>query len=197
MELIRSPNGRVFLGQWGGILLDRLRFPGQHGFLDAQIGRFQQAGIGRDGIPGFQLDDIARNQLARGDFLQMPIAPDAHVRNSHALEGCHRLLGAVFLGKAEHSVENHDNHDDQRIDRLPQNDGNDRRNDQDHDHDPGKLLQQNRPGAFVPRSTSSFGPYSASRRAASAAVKPFCKSLLICVTASCVSSLCHSVIGTP
>ncbi len=104
MELIRSPNGRVFHGQRGGILLNRLRFSRQHRFLDAHIGRFQQSGVGGDAIPGFQLDNITWNQLAGGDFLQMPIAPDMHVRNSHTLEGCHRLLSPVFLSKAEDSI---------------------------------------------------------------------------------------------
>ena len=105
-----------------------------------QIGRFQDAQIGRDDVAGFEHDHIAGHQFAGRDFAQRAAAADAHAGHRQLLKRGDCALGAVFLQEAQAAKEYHDGQDGHRLGPLQQHRGQHRRRQQDEHHGGGELL---------------------------------------------------------
>ena len=82
--------------------------------------------------------------------MQLPIAPHLHHRHGQLLQGGHRLLGAILLAVTQHGINHHNGHDDHRVAVLPQKNGDKGGEDQDDNHNAGKLLPKNPPTALQP-----------------------------------------------
>ena len=123
--------------------MDRDRFAGEGGLLHPEVDRFHEAKIGRDVVPGFDENDIARSQLARGDGLPTAVAHHLRFRRRQFLQRGQRFLGATVLDDSEGGVHDDDGHDDRRIDPFAQQCRDPRRNhQQDHEKTFELLAQQ-------------------------------------------------------
>ena len=96
-------------------LIDRHGFAGKGGFLDFQGGAFQDPPVGRDGVAGFQQNDIAGDKVDRRQNDRFPIAQDLTGGGRHALQSLDRRFGLLLLDHAEESVEQNDNQNDDRF----------------------------------------------------------------------------------
>ena len=74
---VTQRNIPVFPGSQGVVPLgNRHGFPGQGGFFDLHAGAGQDPCIGRNGIPGFQNDNIAHHQVFAADGLLVSVTDD-------------------------------------------------------------------------------------------------------------------------
>ena len=133
-------------GQGFGLLADRFRFAGERGFHRAELDGVEQAQVGRHDVAGFEPDDVAGHQLPRGQFLQFAVAADAHARAGQLLEGGHGLLGAVFLDEPQHAEQHDDGQDGDGLGDVAEEQGQDRRADEDEDHGLDELGEEHPPG---------------------------------------------------
>lgn len=133
-----------------GFFIDRLRFAGQRCFLGAQVDTLQDTTIGRYHVAGFQDHNVTGHQVARRYLLQAAVTPHTYRRHRHAFERRHRLLGAIFLCKAEDAVQHDDGQNDDRFDLIAQEYRDDGRRDQDQGQDVGKLFDQDLPLGAAP-----------------------------------------------
>ena len=163
------------------VLGDWHAFAGQRRFVGVEIGVFDDAGVGRDLVAGFDEDDVAGDDLARRNALALAVAHDGGFRRRQRHQCAHRFFGARLLDEAEHRVEHDDERDDDRFvgqggfARILQQpfDHRDDDGDEEDDHQEVlELLEQPLPPRRFGRALSSFGPYWSRRCFASARCRP-------------------------
>ncbi len=117
-------------------------------------------------------------------------------RRGHLPQRLERPLGSIFLDEPEQHGEQHDDGDDGCLEAVPEQSGQQRRGEQDHDQDVLELRGERVPrGGARANACSSFGPCSPRRRRASSAVRPVSSAARCCRT-SPVSRVCHGGVGS-
>ena len=134
------------------VLGHRDALAGQRGFGGLQRRRFDEAPVGRDRVALFDEHDVAGDHVGRGDALPAAAAHDRGASRGHRAQGGDRGLGARLLQVAHRRVEEHDREDrdgfvGQRRVALdqPQDGGDRRRHQQQHDEDVLELGEEAAP----------------------------------------------------
>ena len=111
---------------------------------------FGEARVRRYPVPCLQQHDVAGHELARWDARLRAISQDPDRGRQHLPERPEGVAGAVFLHEAQHGAEQYDHRDDDRVDDLAQERGQQRRYEQDDDERVLELGQEqrNRRGAL-------------------------------------------------
>ncbi len=107
-----------------------------------------------------------------GTSTRLAVAEHGRRGRRHLAQRLDGALGAVLLDEAEQHREQHDHGDDDGLDRVPEHRRERRRDQQDDDEDVLELVEQEAPRRCRWAASSSLGPNSVSRRAASSAVSP-------------------------
>ena len=167
--LRRSPTGSAASSSAAVVFSTATDSPVSAASSTVRLIDWSSAGVGRNAIARADDDDVAWHQLARGNDHFVAIAHHACGRCGHLPQGFERPAGAVFLDEAEHHGEQHDDRDDRGFERVAEETGEDRGAQQDQDQDVLELVRERLPCRDALRvPSSSFGPCSARRRAASA-----------------------------
>lgn len=90
----------------------------------------QQAHVGRHAVAGFELDDIARDELGDRNGLGVAVATHAREWREHGTQAGQCLFGTALLDVAHHGVDKHDQHDDRGIHPVADHGGEDCSNEQ-------------------------------------------------------------------
>ncbi len=144
---------RHLLRARGGILRDGQALTGEWGLARLQRRRLDQSAAGGNGVAFFDEDDVARNDLRRGDV--SPLAAPDHRRSGcrHRAKGRHRSLGTRLLHVAHRGVQKYDGKDgdgfvgESRVSfNEPEHGGDPGRHDQQDDEHILKLRQETAPG---------------------------------------------------
>ena len=83
----------------------RLGLTGEWRIVDEQVGRFDQAGIGRNPVAFSEQEEIARDQFLRQDGHQGVFAADLDLGGEIMAQSRHGPLGPVFLNETEQGIE--------------------------------------------------------------------------------------------
>jgi hypothetical protein len=97
-------------------------------------------------IAGFNLNEVAGNQIARRDRMPRLVTDDSRVGDGQFLQGCERLLRSVLLHEPKQRVQEHNGQDGAGIDPFPEQARDDGSRDQDPDDHAGELRQEDTPG---------------------------------------------------
>ena len=106
-------------------LLGGLRFACERGFVDGEVDRLRQPGVGGNPIARAQHHHVAGDQVARRNDGLLTVAKHARGRRRHLPQRFERAARAVFLKEAEQHGKQHDDGDDDRLERVAQESGND------------------------------------------------------------------------
>ena len=124
--------GHLAGGDGLGGLLHALALSGEGAFVDLQGEILQDAPVGHDHVAGLQQDDIAGDDLRRGN-LELGAAPQhLGVGRGHGLEALQGFFRLDILHRAQHRVENQHGEDDDgafHVARQRRNHGGDHQND--------------------------------------------------------------------
>ena len=137
---------RIF--RCAGMLPHGHGFPGQHGFLCKQPPTPEDPAVRRHSVPCLHPDHVSVHQLRRRTGGKGPVPEYPGGRGSHSAEGFQGALRAVFLHKAQHCVEQHDQNDGHSVRDLPQQGGDHRCRQQDQHHHIPELSEKNRKRPF-------------------------------------------------
>ncbi len=99
----------------GGVLHHRQTLAGQCRLRRLQRRRRNQPGIGGDGVPLLDHDDVARHQFRRRDGLPRTVADDLGLRCRHPAQRGHGPFGPRLLEIAHRPVEEDDRKDRDRL----------------------------------------------------------------------------------
>ena len=202
--LRRSPRPHVAFER-PDLLGYRHALAGQGRFVGLKIRRFDEPGVGRDLVAGFDQDDVAGNDVMGCDPLSLAVANDGGFRRGQRHQGPHGLLGARLLDEAEHRVQDDDRHDDDRLvgkrglARVLQQpfDNRDDRRDQQNDHQEIlELLQQPLPPRRFRRTLQPVRPVLLEAPPRFGSVRPRAMSEPSAETTASAGSRC-GVIGMP
>ena len=69
-----------------------------------------------DRVPGFQLDDVSRNDLGGGDHRVGTASNRRGGWGTQGTQGVHRLCRLHLLYEADNDIEHHDSNDDASLD---------------------------------------------------------------------------------
>ena len=136
------------------LLRQRHALAGQGRFIGLEIRDFDKPGVGRNLVAGFDLDDVAGNEVMGRDALSLAVADDGRFGRGKCHQRAHRFLGARLLDEAERRVQGDDHQDDDRfvgqgafarVLQQPLHHGDDDGDQQDDDEDVLELLQQAHP----------------------------------------------------
>ena len=123
-------------------LLDRQGFARKDRFLQLQRGCFDQTGIRRDSVTGFDQYDVARYQMGGIDLAAaVPTQNRGHGRQ-HPVQRRDRRLGAALLNKPDGGIYEDDGKDDECILGVTQRTGNGGGTDKDVDQQVMKLREK-------------------------------------------------------
>ena len=149
-----------------GDTLDRRRLPAQGRGIDLHRPG-QQAGVGGDPVALGQHEDVARHHLCRRDGPDLPVPPNLRERWQVATQGFDRAACLAFLDEREQGVQEDHGHDGPCQLRRPGDDGQHRREHEQHGQRLGELAgERSRPGPGGARRPASSG------RSAPAAAPP-------------------------
>jgi hypothetical protein len=137
---------RSFLEDRLGDLVDRDRFPGEHGLVALEPRRLQEAQIGGDDVAGLQQHEVARNDGLALDL--DPLAAPQHGRagRHHPHQRGDRLLRTVLLQESDGRVQDQDEADDDGILPVRDRERDRHRRQQDVDERTLELVEQDRQG---------------------------------------------------
>ena len=145
----RAREGHVFTIADGGVLGDRIirfirrdRFPGESGFVGAQILHLNEAQVRRHAVAGLKQHNITRDQLVGGRDANFAVSLDASVGRKHASDRIQRFLGSAFLKESENGVDDDDARNDRRVEPKPEHELHEAGGEQDIDEDVVELLQE-------------------------------------------------------
>ena len=99
------------------------RLAGQRRLLHLQPHALDDPAVGGHARPGGEDDDVAGHQLGRGDLVLLPVADDVGRRHRLLLQGGQGLLGLPLGQEADGGVQDDDDQDGDRLDRLAQREG--------------------------------------------------------------------------
>ena len=129
------------------VLLDRHGFAGQRRLVDAQVARADEAQVGRHLVPALDEDEVAGHDLGGRQPQLLAGADDGGLGGHGATQ---RLDGGDrpgLLQVADERVEEDDAEDHRGVDPLLEEEGDDRRDQQDEDERIGELHQEATQGA--------------------------------------------------
>ena len=107
-HVLAVAEGDLFLVQFPGLLLDRLRFPGEGGLDASERGGFEEAGIGGYEVAGFEDEDISDDELSGGERCNLTVASDFGEGSGQLLEGGDGLFSLELLVEANGGIEDDD-----------------------------------------------------------------------------------------
>ena len=136
---LRSQNG-------AGVLLDRDRLSGQGRFLSTQSIGLDQPAVGRDLVPGLELDAVAEHEIAGRHAAQHALANYLGRGGREAPQQRKRASRTLFLEETDGPVEEHDCQDDEGVDPFPHQAGDEGGRQQDPDHQLLELGEKPQPG---------------------------------------------------
>ena len=126
-------------------LLNWQALAGERRLLGGEGKGFDEPGIGRHVVTRLDLDAISGHEFAGRNRTWCSIADDAGQRRRHPAEGRQCPLGAVLLQEADDGVDQHDRHDRGCVGPVAHGPRDDRRRDQDPDHQLPELGQEGPP----------------------------------------------------
>ena len=106
-------------------LVDRHRFPGERGLVDAQFAFPEQSDIGGHLVAGLDQDEVARYQLIGADGAFAALADHLGLGVHHGAQALQGGFGLGLLYESDDGIDHHDGEDDDRIDVLAQRGGHD------------------------------------------------------------------------
>ncbi len=133
---------QVIARESGGLLLHGFGFARQRGFLNAEIDRFEQAHVRGQDVARLELEDVAWDEISRGEGNQLPVADDAHFGHGKFLQRGDGLFGAIFLHESEDRIQQDDGSDGDGVLRVAEQASHDRGRDEDENHRGGDLLPE-------------------------------------------------------
>ena len=133
----------VALFQSRGLLRHRLRLAGQRGLDALERGRFQEPGIGRDQVAGFQREDVTGDDSRGRNRSDLPVAPHLGLGRGHLLERRDGLLRVELLVEADDGVEDDDGEDGDGVHHFAQHAGDDTGRDENPDDEALELAEEN------------------------------------------------------
>jgi hypothetical protein len=139
------------------LLVDCQRLAGQRSLHQAQRLDIDQAQVGRDAIPGCQVNDVAGHQVLGGDFVALPRARHGGVRRKHVADRIERLFGASFLDVADQGVDHDHAEDHAAVERMAEQRGDDPGRQQHIDQDVVELQQEALPARGAGRRRQQVG----------------------------------------
>ncbi len=102
------------------ILLDREGLPCQGGLVDQEVAG-NKVHVGRDKVPGSDVDKISRDQTFGIDFLPDAVALDPGADLKTAPEKRQSFLSLLLLGECQKGIHEEQNNDDPRLKPFPKN----------------------------------------------------------------------------
>ena len=145
--LRRSPSGRPRVGERGRVVFSTAaRFAGERRLVDGEVDglRSTRASAGTRS-PARSTHDVARHELARRDRRLLAVAQHVRDGRGHLPQRFERPLGAVLLDEPEQHGEQHDDGDDDRLERVAEEAGDDRRAEQNQDQHVLELREERVP----------------------------------------------------
>ena len=114
-----------------GRLVRRRRFSGQHRFFDPEAARADEPEVGGNAIARLSQDDVADDQAFDRNREPPAVAHDRRLAREHAANRVQRLFGAALLDEADCRVDDDYAEDDHGIDAVAEQEGDQRRSEQD------------------------------------------------------------------
>ena len=128
-------------------LVDGRRLAGQAGLLDGKVGGVPaDPAVGRDVVPGFDLDEVARDELPGGNDPGGAVPDDFGRRGRQLFKSGQAFFGPVFLGETEDGVEDDDGQDGQGVHPLLEEARDEGGADEDPDDQPLELVEEDGQG---------------------------------------------------
>ena len=133
------------------LLRHRHALAGQGSLVDVEIGAFDDPGVRRNLVPGFDQHDVARHDVVSRDALALAVTNHRRFGSGKRHQGANRALRPRLLEISEHGVQHDDRQDDdglvgQRalawILQQPLDPRNNRRDEQDDDKEILELLDE-------------------------------------------------------
>ena len=153
-HVVPIPQGTEFRKRGDG-LGDRLRLAGERGLLHLQRGGADQARVGGHRVALPQHQDVAGNQVGGGYRRQFAVAQHRRPGGRHVRQGGDGIGGPVLLHETDDGVGQHDQQDDDHVDRQatgpleePRRQRDDHGPEQQVDQRIGELLQETPPGGL-------------------------------------------------
>ena len=142
----RSPSGKPASSKAAARLLNGRRFSGERGLVNREVDGFGDPGVSRDSVTGAQQHDVSGDQVARRDSRFLAIAQHVRGRRGHSAQRFQRPSGAVFLDEPEQHGKQHDDGDDDGLERMTEEAGDDRGAEQNQDQRVLELREERPPG---------------------------------------------------
>ena len=148
---VRSPSGSRRIAERRRFLLYGCRFSSERGFVDRKIDGLDDASVGGNPVTGSQKHEISGYELPRGNDDFLAVAAHARVRRRHLLQRLERSSGAVFLDEPEEHRKQHNDRNDDCLERMAEEAGHDRPGEQNQNQDVLELGGQSAPRGFARR----------------------------------------------
>ena len=139
----RSPSGTSPCSKVAGCFVYRLRLAGQRGLDALERGRFQEPGIRRDQVAGFQREDVTGHDCRGRNRSDLPVASHLGLRRGHLLERRDGFLRVELLIEADDGVEDDDGEDGDGVHHFAQHAGDDAGGDENPDDEALELAEEN------------------------------------------------------
>ena len=125
-----------------GVLGHGDRLPRQGGFLDAEVKRPEESGVGGDVVTALKDDPVAGDQVSRRDRLQVSFPEYLGQGGRESLERGDRTFGPLLLEEADDAVQQHDGQNRQRVDHIAHESGDQGGCDEDADDGLEELAEE-------------------------------------------------------
>ena len=133
---------RRCVGEQGRVFVHRDRFAGQRRLVHLELCRLDQSQVGRHLVARLQQHDIAGHQRLRRNLPNRAAAQYRGLCSREALQRCQCLVGAPGLHQPDGGIEQHNDHDHQRVQPIADHAGDQGRCQQHPHHEVIELLQQ-------------------------------------------------------
>ena len=157
VDHVRAIGERRLVADCFGVLGDRQRFAGERGFRRTEVGGVEEPCVGCNGMPGRELDDVARNNVPDVDDHATAAADDDRARDAELQERFHRPPRAQLGDEADDRVEKQDGDDGRRVDVVAHGKRDDRGGGEQQNDDAGQLIAENMPGGSGLRAFEAIG----------------------------------------
>ena len=128
--------------------IDRLvgsgRFAGQHRLLDLEACGAQEPEVGGNAVARFRQHDVADHEAFGRNGQPPPVAQNRGLAGQHRADGLERLFSPPFLDESNHPVDDDDGEDHHGVESVAQQDGDERRSEEDIDQEVVELSEHAR-----------------------------------------------------
>jgi hypothetical protein len=128
-------------------LFGRSRLSREDGLVTLEATHLQEPHVGGHDVAETKTHDIAGDEPDDIDLLQVPITLNEGRTPDLRMERFDCLLGAVLVDEAEHHADAHDENDDACLGGVPNDGGDDRSPDKEHQQETAKLPSKDAPEA--------------------------------------------------